>query len=241
MGCFGGGDINVPGPTAQEVELQQMQLNEMRRQNKLNEQFQPFILESLGFKIEGDGSVTKIEQPKDELTQLYEERQLQAMKGELPISPAMEKELSQQQSSLMENLSQRLGPDWQQTTAGQQSMSEFQKRAELLREEARRGQITTGEGLLESRMGFLQGMQQTDLSNLSAFSAPNSAGAYTSALAPYQMQRQMQFSANQSDAANSTSLLSGLMGMVGTGVGAYAGAGGTFGAGKQKMSSLTIR
>lgn len=216
MGCFGGGNINVPGPTSEEIELQRMQLDQLRQQNKLQQQFQPFILESLGFKIEPDGSVTKLEQPKDELATLYEQRQLQALKGELPISPAMEKELSQQEAAITEGLSQRLGSDWQQTTAGQQAMSEFQKRAELLREEARRGQITTGEGLLESRLGFLQGVQQQGLSNLSAFASPNSAGAYSSALAPYQAQRQMQFSANQSSAANNAAMTSGLMGMAGT-------------------------
>jgi len=232
MGCFGGGgDVNVPGPTAEEIELQKMQVEQLKKQNALSEQFQPFILESLGFQIEDDGTVTKLEKEPDELAQLYEQRQLQALKGELPISPAMEKELAGQQSALQENLATRLGPDWSQTTAGQQSMSEFQKRAELLREEARRGQITTGEGLLESRLGFLQGTQQQGLSNLGAFASPTSSGAYQSALQPYQMQRQMQFGAEQINAQNQSGLLSGLMGMVGTGVGSYMGAGGKFGMG----------
>lgn len=206
------GDVSVPGPTQEERDLQAMQLAELKKQSALQEEFMPFYLESMGYGRNAEGQLYRLEPEKDELSELYYDRQLKAMKGELPISPAMEKELTDQRDKTVEALNQRLGSNWNTTTAGIQAMSEFDKRAELLREEARRGQISVGEGLLESRLGFLSDLTQRDISNLgntgSYFMNPS---YFQAALQPYQNQRSMETQASMYNAQNSMSGLSGIM------------------------------
>lgn len=220
------GDVNVPGPSAAEQELQNLQLQELKKQSAMQEEFMPFYLESMGYGRDESGALYRLEPEKDELTQAYYDRQLQALKGELPVSPAMEKELTDQKTKTIEALNQRLGSNWNTTTAGIQAMSEFDKRAELLREEARRGQISTGEGLLESRMGFLSDLSQRETANIggtgSYFMNPS---YFQAALQPYQNQRAMQLQANGINAQNSAGMTSGLMSLGGTALGLGAAMG----------------
>lgn len=144
-----------------------------------------------------------------ELNALYLQRQRDAMEGKLPVSPAMEAELTQQRSDIEANLSRRLGSNWQQSTPGIQAMGEFNKRAGLLREETRRGQISSGEGLLGARMGLLQGQQGQFYNQAKGFPVNNMTQQYGQAMAPYQDYRNMQYQASAQDAANRTGLIAG--------------------------------
>ena len=72
------------------------------------------------------------------------ERQKKAMAGELPISPALERELTDWDAQTKESLSRKLGTNYDATTPGIQSLARLQERTGLLREEARRGEITAG-------------------------------------------------------------------------------------------------
>ena len=214
--CKGGG-VTVPGPSAEERELQAMQLSELKKQSAMQEEFMPFYLENMGYGRDESGALYRLEPQKDELEQAYYDRQLQALKGELPISPAMEKQLTDQRSQTEEALNQRLGAGWNTTTAGIQAMSEFDKRAEMLREEARRGQISTGEALLESRAGFVAGQNQQQLANTANTGAYFvNPGVYQAALQPYQQQRQMETNALMFNAQNSSNQTAGMMQLGGT-------------------------
>lgn len=229
-----------PPPSPQETALQTEQLQLLKEQRAESAAFKPYLLESMGMRDVGGGKLEKIpweeryaqmtpqERAGQELADLYLQRQKQALQGELPVSPALESELERQKQELTTNLSQRLGPNWTQSTPGIQSLNEFEKRAGLLREEARRGQISTGEGLIGARMGLLQGtqaQQYTQGQNWGANVYPL-LSSYGSALAPFQQQRQFQqgleFEAKQQTAANRMGLISGAMGLIGTGVGAWA-------------------
>lgn len=229
-----------PAPSAAETALQTEQLNLLKEQRAETAAFKPYLLESMGMRDVGGGKLEKIpweeryarmspqERAGQELADLYLQRQKQALAGELPVSPALESELGRQKEELTSNLSQRLGPNWTQSTPGIQAMSEFEKRAGLMREEARRGQISTGEGLIGARMGLLQGTQAQQYGqgqNWGANVYPM-LSAYGSALAPLQQQRQFQqgleFQGRQQTAANRMGLITGAMGLVGTAAGAYA-------------------
>ena len=144
----------------------------------------------------------------------------------MPVSPALESELERQRSALESNLSQRLGSNWSESTPGIQAMSEFDKGGGLLREEARRGQISTGEGLIQARLGQMQGAQAQQYGQGQGFGLPSFgalSGGYAQAFQPYQFNRQMEQSARGQSAANKAGLISGAMGMLGTGAGLYAG------------------
>lgn len=174
--------VNVPPPpppTPEERKLTREQLKQLEIQTKLLQEMQaerealsPWIYKQLGLKptYSPDGKLIKVEpMTEEERLQLmspaereaYEnyklmlERQARALKGELPVSPALEKDIEEQRKKLEEELSRTLGPDWRSSTPGIQAMNEFEKRAELLREEARRGELQAGTGLLLSRGGYL--------------------------------------------------------------------------------------
>ncbi len=158
---------------------------------------------------------------------LQQERQIKALKGELPVSPALEAEIEKQKTGLVENLAGRLGPNWQTTTAGIQTMSEFNKNASLLREEARRSEIAQGAGQTlagqEAQQGAALGKQaQYNTYGQQLFPL---LGAQSAAQQPYQYYSGLQ---NQANAANATAsaqqqagLMSGLGSLAGAGISAY--------------------
>ena len=145
------------------------QAQETTRQQGLRweeaDKLKPFMLEGMGLTEEGGAlrylteeerlaGMTSSEKSQYEIEQLQQERLKKAYAGELPISPALEQRLTKQEEQIAEALSQRLGSGWQSTTSGQQAMSTFRKDANLLREETRRGEISTGTGLLLAGLDF---------------------------------------------------------------------------------------
>src|SRR3990170_4664049 len=229
--------VSAPKPAAGEQALQTEQLRLLQKSSAEQEAFKPYLYESMGLRVGANGKLEKIpyedmlasmtpqERSQAELADLYLQRQKDALAGNLPVSPAMEAEIAQQQADMEENLSRRLGKDWKLSTSGIQSMSDFDKRAGLLREEARRGQITTGEGLIASRMGLMGQQQAQDYAQGQNWGAPMAGllNSYAQAYQPYQFNRQMQYDARSQSAANKMGLISGAMGMVGQGVGTYTG------------------
>jgi len=233
MGCFST-NVEAPppaAPSAEEKALQQTQLEMLKAQQAQTELVKPYLYKSMGLSESVDpatGKTILVENPKseadllnDEIEKLYLSRQKQALEGTLPVSPALETDLATQESQLSEELSRRLGPNWQTSTPGIQAMGEFKKRADLLREEARRGQITTGEGMLINRLNQSSADQAKTYSQ--AYQAPQLytgvLGNYQAAMAPYQQERMAVYNNNVSaamqSAANKGALWSGLIGATG--------------------------
>ena len=172
------------------------------------------------------------EQREYSLYKQLQERQDLAYKGELPVSPALEEQLKAQEAELAVTLSQRLGPNWMESTPGIQAMSQLRQKSELLREEARRGQLTTGEAMLQGRMGAEQssqaqaggatqlyaGLNQQRMSQYAAVPGRTSGliSQYAGVLQPYQQERMqsydLQTSAAMQSAANKAQLYGGLIG-----------------------------
>jgi len=80
-----------------------------------------------------------------DLNQMLLDRYKKAAAGELPVSPSLERGLTEQEGEVRESMRRRLGPGWETSTPGITSLAEFKKRAEELREGARRGEITASE------------------------------------------------------------------------------------------------
>lgn len=192
--------------------------------------------------------MTASEQREYQLTKQIEERQGKALAGQLDVSPALESDLSSRRKQLEENLYRRVGPDWQQSTPGIQSMSELEKNSELLREESRRGTISAGEGMLLNRMqmmdqdtaqmgqttGMYSDLNQRGISNLMSLPSLKSQTmqgqsgllqGYSTAMQPFQMQRQLQTQGAMQSSANNAAGRQGLYGalgsMAGLGLGSY--------------------
>lgn len=73
--------------------------------------------------------------------------QAKGLRGELPISPGLERDLAKGQELTGADLSQRLGPNWKQSTAGIQTMGKFEESANIARDAARRGWLGDTAGM----------------------------------------------------------------------------------------------
>ena len=245
--CKGGGRAPAyPAPTEQEIAIQQAQLDLLEQQQADTEIMRPFLLESMGL-VEENGmlrqmteeetlaGMTEVERGQYDLTMQGQERMAQAYAGELPISPAMEESLAKQKQQMTEALSQRLGPNWQTTTSGQQAMASFDEGAEGLREQARQGIISGEGGTLQANLGYLG-----DTSALQTQAYAGLPGATQGLLAGYggmagQMSQErarqgqygmMQYQASQQRRGQSSagwgSAFGGLMGLGAAGIAAWA-------------------
>lgn len=235
---MGSTTVSAPQPSAEERELQTMQLNLARQEAAQQEALRPFMLQNQGLTQDPEtGEIRRLspeeleaqrtpgEQRAFDITRESQERQLAALKGELPVSPALEAELEQQQTQLRENLSRRLGGGFETTTAGIQSLGEFQKRTGLLREEARRGQISSGQGILQSRLAGQLGQQGAQFGQLQGIGQGSLGllGGLGQAQQGFQFDRNLQFQAAQQTAANRAGVIGSIFGAAGTGAGLAAG------------------
>jgi len=216
------------------------QFQEMQQQEKTYENLEPFLLESIGFRKDEEGNfirmtdeeryerMSDLEKLQYDNAKLLAEREKMALEGKLPISPAMEENLAEQRSQLENTLSQRLGSDWQTTTAGIQAMGEFDRNAELMREEARRGMISEGVGLNLAQSGFLSGLtgqKQGQYGNYlsGAGGIFNMAGATASGVNSFR-QTGLGYLSQDKDSGGGTDWTSGLLGIGGQMAGTVGGA-----------------
>jgi hypothetical protein len=224
----------------------------LQQQSAEAEQMRPYVLRGMGLTQDENGDyrymtedertagMSEMQLRQYNLTKVAQERQAKAYAGELPISPALEESLTDQERKMTEALSQRLGSNWMQTTAGQQAMGELQQRSDLLREEARRGEINTQGGMLLSNLGYLGNAEAQKTSYASAFPSRTSGlfSGYGQAQQPYQQQRGWEFQARMANAQSRAQRQAGLMGGLGQLAGAGMGAYGTY-AGLQGFGGLS--
>ncbi len=235
---MGGGGVSVPEPSAEERALQAEQANQLKLQTEILRAQQaqqkvllPFLADQEGYDVTMDdnGNITAIskrddplDQQNKEITGLLNERTLKALKGELPLDPALEESLTSQEQQLRERLTQQFGTDYETSSPAIETLAQFMRQSEILREGARTGALTLGEQLGITRQQQDAFTRQTSQDNLRqfAFGDPlTMAGAhgqvargYGAAQQPYQNQRNMQFQAANANANRS-------MGLVGAGIG----------------------
>ncbi len=235
--CGGGGDSDAPEPTAQETALQAAQLRAYQSQEAETATLKPILYQSMGL-INENGTVRKMtdaeyqaslsptEQLANKATRLQQERLIKALEGTLPVSTALENDITEREGTLRETLSRKLGSDYETSTPGIQALSEFGKKADELREASRKDEINSGTALSLNQMGFLETSKNNTASQWS-----NLPSRYTSlinnssnAQQPYATDRSMQFKASMSNAQNTQSGNNQLMAAGGTAVGAAAAA-----------------
>lgn len=165
--------------------------------------------------------MSELERADYDMQRKIQQRTLDALEGNLPISPALESSLQREQSGLEEELAQKLGPNWKLSTPATTKLGEFKKRAELVREEARRGQISAGVGQNIAQGNYLTG---TNAQNVSTMSSPLSMyggimSGYNTALQPYIQQQNLATSASMQSQANKAAMIGGLINAAGSAAG----------------------
>ena len=292
--CDFGTDVQAPAPQqkdATQTQLEQAQLDALKKENMYTELTTPVSLANAGYKMvtNADGSMalqkmstdeylgtlstadkalytkqlaaagldtggntltedqylatlTPAEKLKYQVEQAAYNRSLKAINGELDVSPALETELSKQRDTLVNTLSSKLGPDWQLSTPGIKAIQEFDARATDLREEARRGMMTTAEGIATAQtsnnikdvtknltLGNYLSTLGDDTAN-KLYSVPKAyqslIGTYGSVISPYQNERMTVYGNNVASAmqssANKASLYGSLIKGGSSAYGAYA-------------------
>jgi hypothetical protein len=159
----GGSSIQFPQESPQEAELRSEQVQLLRQQRDILSQqmreqqmLAPILYGAAGIKAIKDetGQITGFEEITDPLKARQEEvagrlidRQLAALKGELPDNPALLKDLATQESTLNETLRKQLGPGYATSTAGGNRLSQFGESRSNILEGGRRGDLSLAEQL----------------------------------------------------------------------------------------------
>lgn len=242
------GKAKVPSPSKEERELQKNQADLLALQRDIIMQQQqqqkvllPFFAEQEGFDVtlDEDGNIASISRTPTEAEELrgtlekeLTERSLAALRGELPVDPGLERNLSRQEETLRERLTKQFGPGYETSSAGIETLGDFEANREGLRSAARRGELTLSEqlGITREQQNDAARMTSQDfLRQIGSGDPLTRAGAfgqvaqgYGAAQAPYAQQRQMQYQANQSRQNNMYQLIGAGIGAVGSILGSPA-------------------
>lgn len=237
-----GGGAKAPKPTAEERALQKNQADLLALQTEILKQQRaqqaillPFLAEQEGFQVETDefGNVTKISKTPTELeikrkqleTELTD-RSLAALRGELPVSPGLERDITRSDTMLREKLGKQLGPGYETSSPGIEALARNNESAEVLREGARTAQLTLAEQLGITREQQNQFSQQSsqDILRQGAVGDPltlagafgQTASGYGKAQEPFIAQRQMQLQASIANSQSKASMFGAGIGLIGS-------------------------
>lgn len=243
-------DVTFPEPTPEERELQAEQLSILRESRTLQQEqlrvqnlLLPLFFEASGFEPtfeEGRltditrAEPTELDTLRSQIEKGFLERSAAALSGDLPINPALERELQEGEETLRERLRKQLGPGFETSTPGIEALAQLRQRSTELREGARRGDLTLAEQLSLARSGEQQATTQDFLNRLlggaNFFSSSlGTLGGISSQINPILnrgfAERQGQFQANLE---NQSTLFGDLLGLGGTLGGAFLGGGTSF-------------
>lgn len=169
---------------------------------------------------------------QQEITGMMQERTLKALRGELPIDPAIERWISEGRQTLGDQLRANLGSGYLTSTPGIQALAEFDKRANEIRSAAQRDAIYNTSQLQQAGTQFGSSIDQMRLGNVTGiqtmpFGGAQGLGAAGAALqgplSGYLQDRNMQFQAAVQNAqqANQPSGFGQLLGSVVGGIGGF--------------------
>ena len=216
-----------------EQQLQQHQLDLLGQQEEDAALMRPFVLQGMGLMEDADtgelrymteeeklAGMSEVDREQYEITKLAQERQRQAYAGELPISPALEQSLKDEEAKLKEALSRKLGDNFMQTTAGSQAWNRFAQRADLVREEARRGELAGGGSNAYQGLSYLSGSDANRTASAGAYPGRTSGvmSGYSGILDRMSDERRLQ---DQIRSQQQAGRYAGLGQLVGSGIGAY--------------------
>lgn len=94
-----------------------------------------------------------------EIKKLLGEKTMAGLRGELPVDPALERDITSQEQTLKDRLRSQLGSGYETSSAGIEALQKFGEGANVLRSQARHGEISLAEQLSLARSGadFAQG------------------------------------------------------------------------------------
>lgn len=95
----------------------------------------------------------KLDPQRQDIERQLLERSQKALAGELDLDPALERDITNQRQTLQERLQSQFGPGYDTSSAGIEAMNKFEESANVLRSQARHGELTLSEQLSLARQG----------------------------------------------------------------------------------------
>lgn len=179
--CFKG-DVNVPGPSAEEKALQrqQTQLLEtqtdiLKEQIRQQELLAPFLYREAGVEptYDEEGKITGFQEINSEAADLRDELEIgllerarSALAGELPIDHSLVMELDKQERVLREGLRKSLGEGFETSDPGIRALGDFNERKAALIDASARGELSLSQQLQQAQGGFNQNATVQQIQNL---------------------------------------------------------------------------
>lgn len=221
-----GSKVKVPGPSAEEVALQKEQLSILKQQRAEQQLLAPILYKQAGLQptLDAQGNVTgfsEIPDPNADLRKSVEgqllKRSQAALAGDLPIDPALTRELDLQKNITMEDLRKQLGPGFSTSTPGIEALRNLSESQTNLRESARRGDITLAESLGVARSSSNDANLNNFITRLLGINQSPLAttGAANPILALMQQNRSLGLQASAANAGNTTGLFGSLINAAG--------------------------
>lgn len=141
-----------PGLVEKQNQLLGMQIDIAKKGQAL----EPILLEQSGLRYNPSTKTYEYADPdlqgnKKEIERLQTQRSLKALKGELPVSETLKRELDLGKNRLNEKLYRQLGPGYELSTPGQMAQREYDTMAIALKEGEQRDMLTTAEALALNR------------------------------------------------------------------------------------------
>ena len=148
--AVGGIENYIAEQARQAAELAGLSRQQIERELSLTNQVYQQAQDARKAYIDATGMTPEAAQALEGKQQLDVSQQLygryqKALRGELPVSPGLERSLGEQRETLVNSLLGSLGPGYMLSTPGQRALAEFDKRAEELRDQARTGAIGEAE------------------------------------------------------------------------------------------------
>jgi hypothetical protein len=155
----------------------------------------------------------EIDAKRQEIELRLLEREEAALRGELPVNPALLSDLEEQEESLRAQLAQQLGPGFETSTPAIQALAEFEQRKQEILENARRGDLGFAQQLANNMGGFSESVSGSDFAKTGdilgqqfgvAANLANVSQAFTGPLSFMQNERFSQFQASQQPGVGET-------------------------------------
>lgn len=255
-----GTDVDIPEPSQEEKRLQSQQAETLRfqrehlqRQSREQELLAPFLYETAGISPvynvpdeEGvlprpdlpEGEVIEFgREPETEADQLREQIELgflrrtqAAQAGELPINPALTRQLEEGEEQIRERLLRQLGPGFETSTPGIETLDTFLRSKSDILEASRRGDLSMSEALGLAREQANIGRESDFLSRTFGVSGRGAgtmqqsatlSTGFGAAATGLQRNRALELQGNIASAQAKASTVGALFGAAGTGLGLY--------------------
>jgi len=171
----------------------------------------------------------QLQAQQDDITGLMQERTLKALRGELPVDPALERQLSEGRQTLASTLRSNLGSGYETSTPGIQALADYDKRAEELRMASRKDELYNtnqlqlagqqfGTQLDQMRFGNVVGIQNQPFQGAQALG--QSSSMLNAPLSAYMQDRNAQLNAATTNAQSAGQAAAARGQMVGSGIAA---------------------